>query len=75
MSEEFRAMKDMRAAERERLGVKCPVCLASLPKANPKIMLPGETCRAHKPHYRDPRDRLTTEQWNTAMSGTGWEQE
>lgn len=70
----FRAMKDLRKAEREKLGVPCPVCRERLPKACPKILKPQQVCRAHKPHYRDPRPHLTHEEYNEAMHGTGWRQ-
>lgn len=71
----FRSMKDMRRLERERLGVKCPVCIEKLPRAQAKILLPGHVCRAHKPHYKDPRPQVTAEEFNEAMDGTGWRQE
>ncbi len=48
--DDFRLLKKLRDAERRTYGVPCPVCLEKLPKAQPKIMLPGRTCRAHKPH-------------------------
>lgn len=68
----FRAVKDMRAAERAVFGIECPVCIARLPKAHPKVLQPGQVCRAHKPHYRDERERPTVEQYNAAMAETGW---
>jgi len=71
----FRSMKDMRRLERERFGIKCPVCVEKLPKAQPKILMPGQSCRAHKPGYQDPRPRLTAEQFNEGMAGTDWTQE
>lgn len=70
----YRSMKEMKRIERERIGVKCPVCIERLPKAHPKILLPQQLCRAHKPHYRDPRERLSSDEWNEAMQGTGWTQ-
>lgn len=70
----FRDLKELRRLERERFGIKCPVCVDRLPKAQPKVLLPGQVCRAHKPHYRDPREQPTAEQWNAAMNGTGWSQ-
>lgn len=68
----FRALKDLRAAERAVFGVKCPVCVEKLPKANAKVLQPGQLCRAHKPHYRDPRSDVTTQEYNAAMVKTGW---
>jgi hypothetical protein len=73
--EMFRDMKDMRKLQRERFGVKCPVCIERLPKAQPKVLLHGQVCRAHKPHYRDPRQPITADEFNAAMAGTGWSQE
>ena len=70
----FRLMKDHKAAERAVFGVACPVCIERLPKANAKILLPGQLCRAHKPHYRDPRPtEISDEDYNAAMRETGWQ--
>lgn len=71
MGELYRDMRDMRRMERERLGMQCPKCLSGQPLRQATITLPGGMCRAHKPIYRDPRPRLTDEEWNTAMEGTG----
>jgi len=57
--DDFRALKQFRRRLREKYGVACPVCLEKLPKAQPKILEPQQVCRAHKPHYRDPRPDLT----------------
>lgn len=67
-------MKELRKYQRERLGSPCPECQSRLPRAHPKILLPGQVCRAHKPHYRDPRRQPTDDEWNAAMDGTGWTQ-
>jgi hypothetical protein len=75
MVEGFRAMKDLRAAERAVFGVKCPVCIEKLPRAHPKVLQPGQLCRAHKPHYRDPRPEVSAEEYNAAMADTGWSRE
>ena len=75
MIDMFRDMKDMRKLERERFGVKCPVCIERLPRAQPKVLLHGQVCRAHKPHYRDPRPPITADEFNAAMAGTCWTQE
>lgn len=75
MIDMFRDMKDLRKIERERFGVKCPVCVTRLPKAQPKVLLQGQVCRAHKPHYRDPRPRATAAEFNEVMADTGWTQE
>lgn len=70
--DDFRAMKDMRSAERKVFGRPCPVCIERLPRAQPKILQPGQLCRAHKPHYRDDRPKPTLEEYNAAMADTGW---
>lgn len=51
----FRDLKAWRQERRRVWGVPCPVCREKLPKAQPKILLPSQVCRAHKPNYRDPR--------------------
>lgn len=75
MIDMFRDMKEMRQLERQKFGIKCPVCIESMPKAQPKVLLHGQVCRAHKPHYRDPRPPITADEFNTAMVGTGWTQD
>ena len=72
MIDAFRDLKELRRLERKAFGVACPVCIERLPKASPKILHPGQVCRAHKPHFRDPRPDPTAEEYNTAMAGTGW---
>ena len=57
--DDFRALKQLRTMLRAKFGVPCPVCREKLPKAQPKILQPQQVCRAHKPHYRDPRPELT----------------
>lgn len=71
----FRDLKDLRAAERKALGIPCPECQRRLPRAHPKILQPGQLCRAHKPHYRDTRPEPTAAEWNERMNGSGWTQE
>ncbi|OAN52841.1 hypothetical protein A7Q26_06495 [Sphingobium sp. TCM1] len=72
MIDAFRDLKDLRQAERKAFGVPCPACREKLPNAQPKILQPGHLCRAHKPHYRDPRPEPTAAEYNAAMAGTGW---
>ena len=67
--DDFRALKQMRARERQVFGVPCPVCREKLPRAHPKILKPGQLCRAHKPNYRDPRPEPTGAEWEAAMNG------
>ncbi|MDR6511511.1 hypothetical protein J2792_002383 [Novosphingobium capsulatum] len=73
MIDAFRALKDMRQTERKVFGIPCPVCIEKLPKAQPKILQHGQVCRAHKPHYRDPRPRPTTDEYNEQMAAAGSE--
>ena len=68
----FKALKELRQHERRIFGRPCPDCAIKRPKAQPKILLPGQLCRAHKPHYRDDRPEPTNEQYNEAMEGTGF---
>lgn len=68
----FRDMKELRKLERQRFGVPCPECQRRLPRAHPKILQPGQTCRAHKPHYRDNRPQPSDAEWSQRMAGTGW---
>lgn len=70
MVDVFRDLKELRRAERQAFGVPCPECRRLLPKASPKILQPGQLCRAHKPHYRDERPEPTPEQWAERMNGT-----
>lgn len=61
IGETFAALKDHKKALRAKYGVECPECKKNRPKANAKILMPGQTCRVDR--YRDPRPELTTEQW------------
>ncbi len=69
MIDAFRDLKELRARERKVFGVPCPVCRQKLPKAHPKILQPGQLCRAHKPNFRDPRPEPTPDEWSAAMNG------
>ncbi len=71
MIDMYRDLQALRSAERKVFGVQCPVCVEKLPKAQPKVLLHGQTCRAHKPHYRDPRPQPSDAEYNEAMAGTG----
>ena len=59
----FRDIKALNKRTRDLFGRPCERCKVSLPKAHPKILLPGQTCRAHKPHWKDPRPDLTQEDY------------
>jgi hypothetical protein len=50
----WRDVKAHRQEERERLGVPCEGCKAKFPKANPKILFPGQKCFCG---HTDPRKR------------------
>lgn len=63
MIDAFKVLKKLRTAERKAFGQPCPVCREQRPKAQPKVLLPGQVCRAHKPHYRDERPDITQEQF------------
>ena len=58
MADDFRALKEHRRDRRRELGVNCPQCAITRPRAHPSILLPGQRCRVDG--YRDPRpdDRL-----------------
>lgn len=58
---DVKALEEHNKAIRAKYGKPCPECVRRLPKANPKILLPGGYCRMHK--YTDPRPELTDEQW------------
>lgn len=55
MGEFWKDIKDKRRELRQKFGVPCPMCIKLLPKANPKILLPGQTCRIH--NFKDKRTR------------------
>lgn len=59
MIEDFALLKQFKQMRRATFGKPCPVCKELLPRAHPKILEPGQLCRAHKPHYRDPRPEPT----------------
>ena len=64
MVEMFGMMKDHKKRLRAKYGIPCPECQRLLPKAHPSILLPQQVCRIHG--YRDPRPKLTKEQWSQA---------
>jgi hypothetical protein len=66
----FRDLKDFRAIKRKAFGMPCPACLEKLPRAQPKVLLPQQTCRAHKPHYRDQRPELTQADYDALTKET-----
>lgn len=53
--DQCRELREARRRVRHKHGVPCPECIRLLPRANPSILLPQQTCRIHK--YKDPRER------------------
>lgn len=66
MIENFRAMDDLRTLLRKHLGVPCPECTRLLPRAHPKILLPGGYCKMHR--YTDPRPDSVIDDFQKAYS-------
>ena len=66
MTETYRAMDETRKLMREKLGRPCPECQRLLPKAHPKILLPGGFCRMHR--YLDPRPESLVEEFYAGLS-------
>ena len=60
IGETFRALDEVMKERRLRLGVDCPNCTIKLPKATPKILLPGQKCWCG---YRDQRENHSDEVW------------
>jgi len=60
-----RDLRSAKAEARAKYGVECPVCKLKLPKANPSILLPHQTCRIHG--YRDPRPRTKDTEYMTRI--------
>lgn len=65
----FRHLKDARKELRAQYGVGCPVCKNRFPKAEPKILLPGQRCK--RDGYQDPRPRLSLEERNAIYQKFG----
>ena len=56
----FNELRDVMRERKARLGVSCPACTVKLPRAQPKVLLPGQKCWCG---YRDPRPNLSHEVW------------
>jgi len=52
VGDDFRAFKEYQRKRRAQLGEPCPQCMVNRPKAQPKILMPGQLCWCG---YRDPR--------------------
>lgn len=59
--EVFRAMDEVRRKMRAELGAPCPECQRRLPRAHPKILLPGQRCKMHS--YTDQRPDSAIDEW------------
>lgn len=55
MGDDFRAYKEYKKEMREKYGKRCESCALRLPKAQPKILMPGQRCWCG---WKDPRERL-----------------
>lgn len=62
VAEMYEAIKDHKKRLRATYGIPCPECQRLLPRANPSVLLPQQTCRIHR--YKDLRPELTDEQWS-----------
>jgi hypothetical protein len=63
----WRGMEQYRKDMRRDLGIPCPGCVKQFPKANPKILVPGQYCKRHK--YTDPRPESVTDDWAEKIYG------
>lgn len=54
MGDDFRQWRKRRQQQRAKLGEPCPDCIRLLPRAQPKILMPGDVCLVH--NYQDPRN-------------------
>jgi hypothetical protein len=60
VGDDFNAVRQTMTERKARLGVPCANCKAKLPKAQPKVLLPGQRCWCG---YRDPRPNQSKEFW------------
>jgi hypothetical protein len=60
-AEMHQGLKDHKKQLRAKYGIPCPECQRLLPRANPSILLPQQTCRIHR--HKDQRPDLTDQQW------------
>lgn len=66
IGEDFAAIKAVMQERKTRLGVNCPACTVKLPKATPKVLLPGQRCWCK---YKDPRPNQSHEVWMKPSQG------
>lgn len=69
----FGAIKEGNKLLRAKYGVECPECRRLLPRANPKILLPGQGCTRVGHRYFDPRPELTQADYDATFGATGGE--
>lgn len=62
--EDLRYLATLQKALRKKHGVECPKCRDQRPRTNASILLPRQVCKVDG--YRDPRPRLTDEQYQEA---------
>jgi hypothetical protein len=55
VGEDWRAMEKAIKERKNTFGVNCPSCTVKLPRATPKVLLPGQKCWCG---YRDLRKKL-----------------
>ena len=55
-AERHKALREAKKQMKAKYGIPCPECVAALPKAPPpRVLLPGELCKAHGYWDRRPR--------------------
>lgn len=69
--EPLKRLQDARKELRRRHAQPCPVCRNHLPKAQPKMLLPGESCGNNGHTYRDPRPRVPRDEWLRILAEFG----
>ena len=53
--DDFNALKRYNRERKDKYGAPCPTCTVKLPKAQPKILMPGQRCWCG---YRDTRPQV-----------------
>jgi hypothetical protein len=61
VGDDFRAIAMAMKKRKAELGVPCANCTMKLPKAFPKVLLPGQKCWCG---HRDPRPNQSHEFWS-----------
>jgi ribosomal protein L37AE/L43A len=55
MGDVFRAIRERKKEQRQKLAVDCPRCREIQPKRTPTKLMPGQKCKVDG--YRDPREQ------------------